>query len=179
MPARLQLISDEFGRAVLFRGLRIVASPDNQPPFELDALTFEEDTNLLMSPGAELAPPPESITELVSDIAAFNPLEQGSVVARGKAPVRLLAIVHDIDKIPTWTEESVRNSMASLLEKTEALGLESVALPMLGSVHGTLPPARFAGLLRIALEQFPPRRLKRMWIRAADEAADAVLDEFR
>ncbi len=156
-----------------------MASPDNQPPFELDALTFEEDTNLLMSPGAELASPRESITELVSDIAAFKPLEQGSVVARGTAPVRLLAIVHDIDKTPTWTEESVRNSMASLLRKSETLGFESVALPVLGGVHGTLSTARFAGLLRIALEQFPPRRLKRLWIRAAGEAADAVLDEFR
>lgn len=179
MPARLQLISDEYGRAVVFHGLRIVASPETQPPFPLDALTFEEDTNLLMSADADVAPPRESFGELVADIAAFKPLEQGSVVARGRAPVRLLAIVHDIEQSPTWSEESVRNAMAALLEKSESLNLTAVGLPVLGSVHGTLPAARFAGLLRIALEQYPPKRLRRIWIRASDRDAIQVLDEFR
>lgn len=179
MPARLQLISDEYGRAVVFRGIRIVASAENEPPFPLDALTFEEDTNLLMSADGDIAPPRESIGELVADIAAFEPLEQGSVTARGLAPVRLLAIIHDIEKSPTWNEESVRNAMAGLLAKCETLDVSALGLPVLGGVHGTLPARRFAGLLRIALEQFPPKRLKRIWIRASDEDAIQVLEEFR
>jgi len=179
MPARLQLVSDEYGRAVVFQGLRIVASPENHPPFDLDALTFEEDTNILMSAGTDILPPRESFTELVTDIVAFKPVKQGSVVAKGRAPVRLLAIVHDIEKTPTWNEESVRSAMVALLEKAETLNLEAVGLPVLGGVHGTLSAGRFAGLLRIALEQYPPKRLKRIWIRASGEHTDQVLDEFR
>lgn len=179
MPARLQLVSDEYGRALVFQDLRIVASPESEPPFALDALAFEEDTHLLMSPGAELAPPRESFDELVKDMAAFQPLEQGSVVARGFSPVRLLAIVHDIEQSPTWSEASVRNAMLALLEKCEALNLAAVGLPVLGGVHGTLAAARFAGLFRIALEQCRPKRLKRIWIRASDRDAVQVLDEFR
>ncbi|MDX1513633.1 MAG: hypothetical protein R3174_07810 [Gammaproteobacteria bacterium] len=179
MPSKLQLVSDEFGRAVVFQGLRIVATADEVPPFALDGLTFEEDTNLLMSAGAEVSAPRESISELVADIAAFQPVAQGSVVAQGRSPVRLLAIVHDIEKTPTWDEGSVRDAMAALLKKTDALDLRAIALPVLGGVHGDLPAARFAGLLRIALEQYPPKRLERIWVRASASDADQVLDEFR
>lgn len=179
MPARLHLVSDEYGRAVVFRGVRIVASPERQPPFTPDALTFEEDTNLLMSPDVGASPPEESFGQLVADMAAFEPPELGSVVARGQAPVRLLAIIHDIEKSPTWSEGSVREAIAAVLRKCESLDLKAVGLPVLGAVHGSLPATRFAGLLRIALEQYPPKHLKRIWIRASDRNAGKILEEFR
>lgn len=175
----LRLVSDEYGRVVMFGQIRIVASPDNCPPFSVDAAAFEEDTNLLMSGRAEIQPPRESYGELVTDMAAFEPVALGSVVVQAGSPMRLLVVIHDIEKTPTWRESVIREALGALLAKSESMKFEALSVPVLGGVHGNLQASRFAGLFKAALEEHPPQRLQRVWIQVKDKDTDEVLNEFR
>jgi hypothetical protein len=175
----LHLVSDDYGRALVFQGVRIVAAPEDRPPFPVDAAAFEEDTNLLMSPRAEIRVPEESFSTLLTDIAAFEPLEPGTVIAQGEAPLRLLAIVHDIEQKPTWRESWVKQAIAALLAEADEHAVEALCLPVLGSIHGAMTTGRFATLFRQVLETQAPKKLLRVWVTVADDESDALLDAFR
>ncbi len=178
MP-RLQLISDDYGRALIFHGVRIAAAPEDRAPFPVAAVAFEEDTNLLMSARAELRVPAESFGELVEDMVSFQPADPGSVVVQAGSPVRLLAVVHDIDRTPTWTEAWIERAILSVLQETDRHRLASLCLPVLGAMHGSMKTARFATLLRRALEQHPPRRLRRIWAQVPEKDTAVMLSRFR
>lgn len=176
---RLHLISDDYGRALIFRGVRIAAAPGDRAPFPVAAVALEEDTNLLMSARAEIRAPAESFGKLVEEMSAFEPAEPGTVVVQGKSPVRLLAIIHDIEQTPSWKEPWVERALSGVLNETERRKLSSLCLPVLGSLHGNMPTARFARLLRLALEQHPPKRLRRIWALVPEEDTDLLLSTFR
>ena len=178
MP-QLHLISDDYGRALIFRGVRIAAAPHDRAPFQVAAVALEEDTNLLMSARAELRAPAEGYGKLVEQMNAFEPLEPGAVVARGDAPVRLLAVVHDIEQTPTWKEAWIERALSELLKEVDRRKLGSLCLPVLGSLHGDMSTARFARLLRTSLEQDPPKRLRRIWALVPEEEIGLLLRAFR
>ncbi len=178
MP-QLQLISDDFGRALVFCGVHIAAAPENRAPFPVAAVALEEDTNLLMSARAEIRAPSESFGKLVENMASFEAAEPGSVVVQGKSPVRLLAIIHDIEQTPSWNEAWIERALFGLLQETERRKLASLCLPVLGSLHGSMSTARFAGLLRLALEHSPPKRLRRIWALVPEEDTGLLLGTFR
>ncbi len=178
MP-RLQLISDDYGRALIFSGVRIAAAPEDRAPFPVTAVALEEDTNLLMSARAELRAPVESFGKLVEDMASFEPVEPGTVVVQGDSPVRLLAIIHDIEQSPTWKEAWIEDAISGVLKETERHKLGSLCLPVLGSLHGDMSTKRFARLLRLALEKHPPKRLRRIWAQVPDEDSELLLAAFR
>ncbi len=175
----LHLVSDDYGRALVFQSVRIVAAPEDRPPFPVDAVAFEEDTNLLMCPRAELRAPEESFSTLLTDIAAFKPLKPGTVIAQGEAPLRLLAIVHDIEQTPTWRESWVKQAVAALLAEADEHAIEALCVPVLGSIHGAMTTTQFAALFRQALEEQAPKKLLRVWVIVSDEESDELLDAFR
>ncbi len=178
MPT-LHLVSDDYGRALVFQGLRIVAAPEDRPPFPVDAVAFEEDTNLLMRARTEIRAPEESFSTLLTDIAAFEPLEPGTVIAQGEAPLRLLAIIHDIEQKPTWRESWVKQAVTALLAEADEHAIEALCLPVLGSIHGAMTTGRFAAVFRQALEAQAPKKLLRIWVIVADDESDHLLDAFR
>jgi hypothetical protein len=177
--SRVQLVSDDYGRALIFRGVRIAAAAENRPPFPVAAVALEEDTNLLLSVPPVIRAPAESFGELVQDMASFQSFEPGTVVVQDGSPLRLLAIIHDIEREPTWKEGWVKHALFGLLEEIERRRLDSLCLPVLGSLHGEMATARFARLLRRALEKRPPARLRRIWALVPEADIDPFLRAFR
>jgi hypothetical protein len=90
--------------------------------------------------------------------------QPGTVVVRGGHPLRLLAIVHDLAKAPSWREEWVASALDAVFAEVAARRLGSLGLPPLGCVHGRLPPAVFGALLRDALARSRPPTLRELWL---------------
>jgi len=148
----------------IVRGLRIVAAPADAPPFPVDAEAAEEDTFLVLSAEPVLHQPPDHPLRIIRDAFAAEPVSPGSVVVREGSPLRLLAVVHDLDQDPTWRPEWVAAALAAVLRQCDERALRSLALPLLGSRHGRLGPERFVSLLRDALDAAPPSSLQRLWL---------------
>lgn len=138
---------------------------DGDPPFEPDAVVREEDTWLVLGAPGEPEPPDEPPETLLREAADHEPRTPGTVVVRDGSPVELLAVVHDLDREPTCRPEWVDAALEAVMEELHRLGAETVVLPVLGAVHGTLHPLRFHRSLRSALEDDAPWALRAICLR--------------
>lgn len=143
----------------------VVAPLDGELPWPPDLLVREEDTFLVLGPAAAAAPPSEDLGSLMRAAADVEPREPGTVVARGGEPPVLAAVVHDLDRDPTWRAEWVDAALRQVMREADARGAASLALPVLGAVHGGMGPFRFLRGLREAVRSVDPWALERICVR--------------
>lgn len=155
---------------------RIVAAPKDKPPFPVDAEAAEEDTFLVLSADPKVREPDEHIVQVMTRLIETRPAAPGSVLVKGKRPLRLLAIVHDLNKEPSWREEWIASALEGIFREAERRRLRSIALPFLGTLHGSLEKRRFVALLRNTLERTAPDHLKRLWLIISFEVSRRVLE---
>jgi hypothetical protein len=129
----------------------VIVAPASTLPTSVDAVVAEEDTFLVLSTDPEPKETHERPERLLARAREVEPEIPGTILVRGDSPLRFLAIVHDLNEDPSWKEEWVGSALREIFLKVEELELESIALPILGTIHGSLEPRRFAELLRQAL----------------------------
>ena len=156
-------------------GVRIFVAPEEMPPFVAEALVAEEDTFLVLSADPELHDMEETPERIIAEIASAEPMNPGSVIARGDNPLQMLAIVHDLNEEPSWREEWVEKALEEIFRMAQVRRLSSLALPLLGTLHGTMAKDRFLALLQEAIEKNPPVSLKRLWLVASRGTASEIL----
>lgn len=164
MRSKLSLISDEYGRAGRLGPVHVVVAPEDAPPFPVDAIAVEEDTHLLLSSDGVVEEPDEEFDELIAAAGEKSTITPGCVLVRKDDPLRLLAIVHDIDCEPTWQEEWIASAINGVIEESEWRRLESVAVPLIGTRHGNVETRRVALWLGRCLSRTAFRFLKRVWV---------------
>lgn len=100
----------------------------------------------------------------MTQVIETQPEPPGSILVKGKYPFRFLAIVHDLNREPSWKEEWISSAINKIFLETERRRLKSIALPLLGNLYGSLDQKRFIELLRMALLEFSPANLERLWL---------------
>lgn len=161
---KLRVIHGGFPYEITVGSVDIVASPEDSPPFEIDAVASEEDTFLVLSADPTVRDPKEPLIRLMTRVIETQPEKPGSVVVKGKSPLRMLAIVHDLNKEPSWREEWIASALDGIFREAETRKLRSIALPFLGTLHGPLEKERFLALLKSSLQRISARHLKRLWL---------------
>lgn len=160
--------------------LRIIVSPaDPDPPFALDAVVIEDDTFRVLGAHPVAKERYEDVGRLLERAADAEPDVPGSVRVRDGVPLVFHAIVHDLELEPTWREGWVADALQRILGEADRRGLKTLSLPVLGSIHGSLEPRRFAQLLRVALLGVGPTRLERVWLVTAVDTQAAAFDPLR
>lgn len=145
-------------------GVRLVASPPHRPPFPVEAIVAEEDTYLVLSAAPELRLLAEHPVRVMTAAHDVEPRAPGSVIVRSNRPLELLAVVHDLSREPSCEEEWVIAALEEIFRQSERLQLRSLALPLLGAVHGVLEPTHCAELLLAVLVAAEPEKLERIWL---------------
>ena len=142
----------------------MIAAPGEAPPFSVDGVVMEEDTFLVLSAPKTVRPGREPLIRIMTRVIETCPREPGTVIVRGKEPLQLLAIIHDLNQDPTWKETWISHALCGVFKIAEEQRLHSIAIPMLGTVHGTLDGQKFMMLLGSALKGMDPVELKRIWL---------------
>ncbi len=161
---KLRLIQGSYPLTVSVGSVDIVAAPKHRPPFPVDAVVFEEDTFLVLSADPEVGNPHEHQVQLMTRLIETRPEQPGTVLVKGRRPLRLLAIVHDLNCDPSWKEEWIASSLNGIFREAERRKLQSIALPFLGTLHGRLEKDRFLVLLRGFLERGSTKHPRRVWL---------------
>lgn len=156
-------------------GVTVMAAPPEDPPFWVEANVEEQDTCRVLADRGLIREPRESYQRLVRDMEEGRPAKPGSVLVDGFYPVRLLAIVHDLELEPSWREDWVAAALDEIFRITEGRGLRAVAMPPLGTRHGRLPLPRFLYLLRAAVKGGVFEYLARIWLVSPRDLDCAVL----
>lgn len=161
---KLRLIQGGLHSEISFGPVRIIAAPENIPPFELNARAYEEDTWLVMSADPKGCEPEVHPIRLMTELMETKPEPVGSVIVKGGNPLRFLAIVHDVNRDPTWKEEWIQSALEGVFREVEQRKIRAIGLPLLGTLHGRLETRRFLALLGRVLKQKTFNHLKRLWL---------------
>jgi hypothetical protein len=153
----------------------VTAAPAAAAPFPVQAVVEEVDTCLVLDSDPAVHEPPQSYPDLVREMATQKPLTPGEIVVRRGPPLRFLAVVHDLDRRPTWSEAWIAAALANLLREFENRRVDTAALPLLGGVHGRLNPVRFVRLLDEALRGHGPSLPKRLWLIAPEDDCEWLI----
>jgi hypothetical protein len=79
---RLRLIRGGPPSRFAIGSVDIVVAPEDKPPFKTDAVAYEEDTFLVLSPPVELNEQPESLISLLTELREMKPKKPGSVLMK-------------------------------------------------------------------------------------------------
>jgi hypothetical protein len=142
----------------------LVARGDGPPPALVDALVVEDDRELILGAAPTVTDSGESVDGLVRAMGEARPRRPGTVVLRGRRPLRIHAVVHDLEREPTWQTQWVGEALVAALEAAEERRVGVLGMPLLGRVHGRLPVPRGVALLADALQRVRPRSLIRLWL---------------
>jgi len=154
---------------------KIVAAPKDNQPFPVDAVAFEEDTFLVLSADTSVREPKESLVRVMTGLIETHPETPGSVLVKGRHPLRMLAVVHDLNQEPTWKKQWVESALRGIFQEAERRRLGSLALPFIGTVHGKLGKEQFVGMLRDVLAGMEFKHLKNLWLVVPPKTKRAVL----
>ena len=171
---KLRLIRGGYPYEFSIGPVSITAAPIDRPPFKIDAVAAEEDTFLVLSANPEVRDPGESMVRVMTQVIETKPTKPGSVLMRDGDPMRLLAIVHDLNQEPSWREEWIVSALDGIFLIAESQGISSIALPFLGTLHGSLEKQRFIVLLCNVLGRITTVNLKRIWLVVPDKTSSDI-----
>lgn len=160
----LRVIEGGLACCIRFGSLQIVSTPESAPPFEVDAVAFEEDTFLIMSAARQVIEPREHPIRIMTEVINFKPAPVGRVLIRGQKPLRFLAIVHDLNHRPSWKEEWISGALREIFRLVEQRQLHRIALQPLGTIYGQLTIERFGALLSTVLKSTAFDFLRHIWL---------------
>jgi hypothetical protein len=145
--------------------VQLAFSTTEQPPFPIEARVIEEDTYLVLSSPPEIPPMPSpDPRKAMRELMDFDPYPPGTICLREGHPLQILAVVHDLNASPSWREGWISMVISKILEECELRELSAIGFPVLGAMHGSLPPYKFGVMLREALRNLQPRYLRYLWI---------------
>lgn len=98
--------------------------------------------------------------QLLDDAIRAEPVAGGSVLLRRETPLRLLAVVRDLEARETVREDWVREALETVLRITARTAVRGIALPVLGG-RGRVDDAEpFGDLLADLVRSAGPARLR-------------------
>jgi hypothetical protein len=177
-PTNFELIQGGLYRETSFGPVRIVAAPESQPPFKVKAMVFEEDTWLVMSAAPTICEPEVHPLRMMTDAMNAEPEPVGSVLVKKGDPLRLLAIVHDVNQEPTWNETWITRALGGVFRAAELNKIPSMGLPLLGTKHGRLEKDRCVVLLARALKQTDTHHLRQIWLIVPPESGAEITKQL-
>ena len=175
----LQLIRGNYPFHISLGSIDIVAAPKDSPPFSIDAVAVEEDTFLVLSADPKVRDPHMDLVRIMTNVINTRPEKPGTVLVRGKHPLLLLAIVHDFNQEPSWKEKWIVSALNEIFRVTESRGLTSIAIPLLGTLHGSLKKQRFIVLLSRTLKRVSVSHLKRIWLIVTPGTSRKIFKKFQ
>ena len=178
MP-NLQLILGNYPFQLSFGVIDIVAAPKDTPPFSIDAVAVEEDTFLVLSADPKVRDPHMDLVRIMTNVINTRPEKPGTVLVRGKHPLLFLAIVHDFNQEPSCKEKWIVSALNEIFRVTESRDLTSIAIPLLGTLHGSLKKQRFIVLLSRALKRVSVSHLKRIWLIVPPGTSSKIFQKFQ
>jgi len=161
---KFKLIQGGRRSEVTLGSVRLVAAPEDHPPFPVEAVVLEEDTYLVLSAGWDKIESDDHPVVILTEAFDAKPEEPGSVVVIEDSPLRFLAVVYDLNQEPSWREEWVERALEGIFREAEQRRLQTIALPFLGTKHGSLEKERFLLLLRKFLIRKRSPHPLRVWL---------------
>jgi len=176
---KLQLIWDIDKFRCHVGDVEIAIATNHFPPFDAVAVVEEQDTSLVLGETDEIREPGEKPAWYLANIADTQfLLTPGHVIVRDTHPLRLQAIVHDLDQDPICKATWVSQALHQIIEITEKRNIHSLQMPLLGTRYGGVEIQQFIDLLLGELTTEHTASLKKLWLVSPEQQCQLIFEEL-
>ncbi len=144
----------------------ITAAPAGSQPHRVAARVYEEDTFLVMSQEPEYATEPAHPLRLMAELSDLEPELPGTILLQGRYPIKIFAVIYDVDSTPICRPEWVAEALKAIFEAAMEHNIRAMAIPLLGCTYGPMTPAHFTEILADTLIKQGNKTPMKIWIMA-------------
>lgn len=176
---KLQLIWDVDRFRCHVGDIEIAIATTHFPPFNINAVVEEQDTSLVLGETDEIRDPGEKPAwYLANFIETQSLLSPGHVIVRGTQPLRLQAIVHDLDQEPICRETWIILALQQIMDITEKRNIHALQMPLLGTRYGRVEIRQFLDLLLAKIAKEKLKSLKKLWLVSPEQQCQQIFEEL-
>ena len=131
---KLQLIWNVNRFRCQINDVEIAISPSQFAPFTVQAVVEEQDTALILGNTDIINDAGNKPAWYLANTLESQPLlTPGQVIIRDTQPLRLQAIIHDLDAEPTCNELWIFQAIQQIFDIAETRNLDAIQMPILGT----------------------------------------------
>ncbi len=157
----MKRIHGDLPKTVLVNGIQVAVAPRESPPFPIEVMVFEEDTNLILTVDPVIDYKDEHIIRTMTDIMTAKKHKPGAVVVNGNS---WYAVVINLDQEVICRESWCTEAIDQIIKLTVLNNISSLALPVLGTVHGELQFEKQLQYILGRISFMQPSRLESFWL---------------
>jgi hypothetical protein len=131
---------------------------------QVDVVVEEQDTNLILGKSPVIMDTIESFPALVKKMEQQIHEIPGNVIVKESIPIRLVAIVYDVEHTPICKESWIEEALQNILMQCDKYKIKTLAMPLLGTSYGKLKEETTMQLLQDSLIQNRKQTLKKILI---------------
>jgi hypothetical protein len=154
--------------------VEVTIAPPDFPPYEFEAFVEEQDNSLLLGLEPMIREPREQPDSLVEPMISELTKKPGDVIVKKTTPLKLLAIIHDLELRTTWKTEWIEEALKQIFCIIEDRKIKNIAMPMLGTIHGSLEYEEFVSLFRAALPSDTSCYPEKIWLIAPEHECNQI-----
>jgi len=176
---KLQLIWDIDKFRCHVGDIEIAIATNHFPPFAINAVIEEQDTSLVLGETDKIRDPGGKPSWYLANIAETQSLlSPGHVIVRDTHPLRLQAIVHDLDQDPICRASWISQVLQEIIAISAKRNIHALQLPLLGTRYGGVGFRQFIDMLLDELTQEDPTSLKKLWLVSPEQQCQNIFQEL-
>ncbi|MDX2507772.1 MAG: hypothetical protein QNL62_25305 [Gammaproteobacteria bacterium] len=176
----MKLVWDNQQFKVTIKQVDIYITPEKLPPFPINAIVIEQDTSLILEPDDKIRDSGDDKPLWYdANTAQLSTSHQpGDVIIKPGKPIRLFAIVHDLDQTPSWQTEWIETALKHIFTIINEKRFPAIRLPVLGTQFGRIKLDEFVSILIQVLKQHHFDHPLRVWLAVKPEKCQVICDLF-
>ena len=176
---KLQLIWDVDKFRCHVGDIEIAIATTHFPPFDVYAIVEEQDTSLVLGETNEIRDPGDKPAWYIANILQKQTLlSPGHVIIRDTKPLRLQAILHDLDQAPIFREPWIILALQQIIDVTEKRKISSLQMPLLGTRYGGIEVRQFINLLLNKIAKEKIAFLKKLWLVSPEQQCQQIFEDL-
>lgn len=159
--------------------VELAIAPTAFPPFPVNAIVEEQDTALVLGETNEIRDPGDKPAWYLANKLETQALRTpGEVIMKNTLPLRLQAIILDLDAERCCNERWISQAIENLFDIARLHYLRAVQLPPLGTRFGSISNARFIKVLLEILLRQRPSPVQKLWLTVSEQQCESFYHEL-
>ena len=160
--------------------VEIAIAPNQFPPFPVNAIVEEQDTALILGETNEIRNPGDKPAWYLANTLESQPLlTPGQVIIRDTRPLRLQAIIHDLEEDPSCNELWIFQIIQQIFDIADTRAIHAIQMPLLGTrFNSNIKTGQFFNILLEIINRQRPAPINKLWLVTDEEKCELFYNEL-
>ena len=175
----LHLVWDVSKFRLQINDVDVAIAPAQLPPYKCDAIVEEQDSDLILDDTQEIRDPGDKpVWYLANKLESATRLSPGQVIVRDTVPLRLQAVIHDLETEPSCNELWIFQAIQQIFEIAESRGIRALQMPLLGTRFSQIQSGQFIDILLEIITRQRPAPIHRLWLMTSEQNCEPLFNDL-